>query len=353
MRLGRFFHIRLLALLPVWYYRADCREFGEPAMSAVRFTLGFVAFAAACSPAAAATLTATVSKENKTIVSVIGEITTGDSDKLKEIIRSANESGRLVSGIRFNSPGGILLEGVKLADLIRYAKTATVVANGNTCASACFIAFAAGSQKFVSYTATVGVHGASDKFGQESGDATVSMARIVKELGVPEGIIGKMVVARPDEIVWLNPDDLRSMGTTMTGKPAQIPPGGTAASQPPMQLAPSSKAIAPQTSAPKTWADVVKTAATMSSRQNNGQPRIGRQCQPNLKVCTMAVFFKGNDGKEMMAKETEDVNGKPLAHELCEFNDYMDVRTCVDWEGGSVHRDMKDGSGEWHKVADE
>jgi|SRR6516164_5748972 len=96
--------------------------------------------------------------------------------------------------MRFNSLGGSLIEAAKLASIIRYAKVATVVANGAKCASACFIAFAAGTEKFVSYTASVGVHGASDNVGRESGDATVSMARIVRDLGVPEGIIGKMVV---------------------------------------------------------------------------------------------------------------------------------------------------------------
>jgi hypothetical protein len=34
------------------------------------------------------------------------------------------------------------------------------------------------------------------------------MARIVKELGVPPSIIGKMVVTPPSDMVWLNPDDL-------------------------------------------------------------------------------------------------------------------------------------------------
>jgi len=89
-------------------------------------------------------------------------------------------------------------------------------------------------QKFASYTASVGVHAATDSVGRESGDATASMARIVKELGVPEGIVGKMVVTRPDDMVWLGPDDLRSMGTSMTGKPAQVPTDQSIASQPPM-----------------------------------------------------------------------------------------------------------------------
>ncbi len=112
--------------------------------------------------ASAATLTSSVSKEGKTIIALNGEIAEGDSDTLKALIKTANDGGRLVSGLRLNSPGGSLLEGVKLADVIRYAKISTIVANGANCASACFIVFAAGSEKFVSYSASVGVHGASD-----------------------------------------------------------------------------------------------------------------------------------------------------------------------------------------------
>jgi hypothetical protein len=95
--------------------------------------------------------------------------------------------------------------------------------------------FAGGSPKFASYGASVGVHGASDQTGQETveaGAATVSMARIVKNLGVPAPIIGKMVVTPAEQIVWLTPDDLRSMGATMTGKPAQVPTDQSGTSQP-------------------------------------------------------------------------------------------------------------------------
>jgi hypothetical protein len=79
--------------------------------------------------------------------------------------------------------------------------------------------FAAGETKFANYTAQIGVH-ASDENGAEtvqSGAATVSMARIAKELGVPPAIIGRMVVTPPAQMVWLSPADLQSMGTTMAG----------------------------------------------------------------------------------------------------------------------------------------
>jgi hypothetical protein len=166
--------------------------------------LAFCLLAVPHTNAFAAVVTSAISKENKVIVTIVGEISDGDADALKVIVKSANDSGRLVSGIRLDSPGGNFLEGSTIADIVRFGKIATIVTSGAKCASACFIVFAAGTSKFASYSASVGVHGASDRTGRETveaGAATVSMARIVKNLGVPAPIIGKMVVTPPNEIV--------------------------------------------------------------------------------------------------------------------------------------------------------
>ena len=77
------------------------------------------------------------------IVVLNGEIALVDAGQLQQIIKGANDSGKIVSGIRFSSLGENLLEGAKLADAIRFVKIASVVPNGATCASACFVAFAA------------------------------------------------------------------------------------------------------------------------------------------------------------------------------------------------------------------
>jgi hypothetical protein len=67
-----------------------------------------------------------------------------------------------------NSPGGNLLVGLKLADAVRFVKVATNVAGSATCASACFLVYASGATKLASYTAQVGIHGASDKQGEDT-----------------------------------------------------------------------------------------------------------------------------------------------------------------------------------------
>jgi hypothetical protein len=148
-----------------------------------------------------------------------------------------------------NSIGGNLGEASRLAQLVRDGNLSTAVAEGDSCASACFLVFAAGAAKFAEHGARIGVHGASDPSGKEtieSGAATVLLARAIRELGVPAAIIGKMVVTRPNEVVWLTPDELRSMGATMVGKPA-LPPC--------QQVARLPRAMGPSSGAgpPRTW----------------------------------------------------------------------------------------------------
>jgi hypothetical protein len=324
-------------------------------MRAFGWVFVFSVFVLPHSVASAASITSTVSKDGKVIVSLVGEISDGDADTLKSIIKSANDIGRVVSAIRLDSPGGNLLEGSNLAGIVRFGKIATSVIGGTKCASACFIVFAAGNPKYANYNASVGVHGASDEDGRETveaGAATVSMARIVKDLGVPAPIIGKMVVTPPDSIVWLTPDDLRSMGATMTGKPAQVPPDQEP--QTPMQLAPSTRAAIPPASTTKPeWKDFVNDAFALSARQNGGQARSGRVCQPEIKECNMAVFFKRKDGVEIMVRLSENPNGKVTSRDVCEFNEFQDVRTCTNWDTNVSIREMKNKQGNWIPINNE
>jgi hypothetical protein len=185
-----------------------------------RGVFAFACLVAACWPAWAADLATTLSRENRTIVLLNGELADGDASRFRDIIRESASSGRPVSGIRLNSPGGDLREGVRLAGVILNAKIATVIVSGATCAAACFIAFIAGNQKFVSATAMVGVPGAANRLGQDAAGEVPAIVRVVKELRLLDSIVEKMLAAREDEIVWLSQDDLRAMGATTTGRPA-------------------------------------------------------------------------------------------------------------------------------------
>jgi hypothetical protein len=176
--------------------------------------------AAACWSASAAELTATTSRENRTIVVLSGALAEGDANRFRNLMKTSYDSAKPVAALRLNSSGGSLIEGVRLAAVVQRARLATVIAAGATCAAACFIPFAAGTQRFVAATATVGVPGAADRSGQERAGDTPAVVRVMKDLGLLDAIVTKMLATPEGETAWLTLDDLRAMGATVTGKPA-------------------------------------------------------------------------------------------------------------------------------------
>ncbi|MCC8964664.1 hypothetical protein H8A95_20675 [Bradyrhizobium sp. Pear76] len=177
--------------------------------------------------ATAADLKSVTLRGDITIITLSGDVAEGDTEAAEGLIKTANDGNRLISAVRLDSPGGSLAEAVQLANLIHRAKLPTIVAAGSRCASACFIVFAAGNEKFASYDAAIGVHGVSDKFGHETAqteEATIAMGRIASGFGVPPRIIGRMVTTHAHDIAWLTPSELRAMGTIMTDRPAHRAP---------------------------------------------------------------------------------------------------------------------------------
>ena len=165
--------------------------------------------------AAAAEIKSFNLKDDSVELSVSGDIAPGDADLLKARIKAANDAGKQVTSLQLNSAGGNLLEAVRLADAVRFARMSTNVGQSATCASACFLIFAAGETKYANYRARIGVHGAADK-GVESRAATTSMADVAKELDVPWSIIRRMINTPPGEVEWLSLADLRLMGTKVS-----------------------------------------------------------------------------------------------------------------------------------------
>jgi hypothetical protein len=332
---------------------------------------GIVGLTFSAQYAKAAEIKAVPVKDGRILIEVTGEILSGDSDKFSQTVKQANDAGKFVANLRLNSEGGSLLEGVKLAEAVRFGKMSTNVGKRAVCASACFLVFAAGSTKFASYGAQIGVHGASEQGGSEtvsSEAATVSMAKVAKELGVPPTIIGKMVVTPPSEMVWLTPEDLQSMGVTMVGKPIQVQPSASASLQqtppdgPVSILPPQSNAAQPQAMAPPsndrtanvpTWSEMVEIVTQRSASQNHGKPMLDRHCQPELKVCITAISYVDNEGNVAFLKRVEDIDGKTIAREACTLNKFGDVRTCLNWDNRTFHKDMKDEHGNWVAVTNQ
>ncbi|MGY4506364.1 hypothetical protein ACVWYH_010321 [Bradyrhizobium sp. GM24.11] len=296
-------------------------------------------------PVSSATIKRHAGKNGGVIITLSGPITFGDSDTFTREVQQANAAGKVVEIVQLDSGGGRLVEGVKLATAIKNAGISTSVGSGDVCASACFLIFAAGATKFLGDGARVGVHKASDKDGREttsSGAATESMAHFAKELGVPASIIARMVRTPSKQIVWLDSQDLKAMGVSLAGVPVQT-----------RRIASSGPLIQQASTSLSAWNDFVDNAAKLSADQNGGEPALSRQCQPELNNCVLGLDYRLKDGRKGLAVVIQDLGGKTLRREACEFNRSNDIMECVDWESGSKHRDAKNEKGDWVQAPDQ
>jgi hypothetical protein len=290
-------------------------------------------------PVSSAIIKSSAGKHGGVVITLSGPIITGDSDIFIREVKQANAAGKSVENVQLNSGGGRLTEGVKLAATIKEAGISTVVGQGAVCASACFLIFAAGDPKFVGDGARVGVHKASDKDGREtmsSGVATESMAHFARELGVPSSIISRMVSTPSKQIVWLDSQDLKAMGVSLAGVPAQT-----------RRVATSGLSVQQASTSLSAWNVFIDNAAKLSADQNGGEPAVSRHCQPELNNCVLGLEYLLNDGRKGLAVVIQDVNGRTLRREACEFNSSSDMMECVDWESGTKHRDAKNDKGDW------
>lgn len=195
----------------------------------MRSLLAFL-FIALTATANAATFTLGKIENGRNIAGILveGEIVPGDFAKFEsEVLRRQN-----IDPIWLASPGGDMIEAMKIGELIRELKLSVwapskngllfpVVSNraNAVCASACFYLYAAGVQR---RGEVVGIHRpylpqatlASmelDAAAQAQSVALGISREFLTRAGVPPSIIERIVSIASNQIVWLNADELSSL----------------------------------------------------------------------------------------------------------------------------------------------
>jgi hypothetical protein len=202
-----------------------------------RFSWLFCVAIAATSLASGATRAASIGsgfdERSNYYLTLDGAIQTGDAGKLAAAIFLANDRGYQIDALRLNSPGGSVWEAMAMAVMVRWVENiSTVVQKHAKCESACFGLFAAGSRRYVdpiSNPTQIGVHStyqllkhddAAKPTLKEASDITIGSVRLLKEILVPDTIIGKIVTTPPGQMTYLSISDLLEMGaTTVLGHP--------------------------------------------------------------------------------------------------------------------------------------
>ncbi len=166
-------------------------------------------------------------------VAAQGEITPDTPEVFRQFIELSGSPYRLV----FHSPGGNLIAGIQLGEMIRQTGATTMIGETvrmeaqygesettipGVCASACTFAFIGGTERFVSDDDRLGVHQfySSDDATMDSEvvQALVGFSLIhTLQMGVDAGVIVAASGTSPNEIHWFNREELVLFGLDTSG----------------------------------------------------------------------------------------------------------------------------------------
>ena len=191
----------------------------------VRLAAGFVAAGALFAGSRAMAADITVRRIDDTSVRMIvveGEFNEGDGETFAEVSKRVGQGQALVA---FDSPGGALIAGLQIGQVIRLRHFSTVVPQDATCASACAIAWLAGTPRFLQTGGRVGFHAAFDRDTREvSGVGNGLVGAYLSRLGLSDAAIVYVEQADPDDVTWLSVADARRVGMDVRILPASDTP---------------------------------------------------------------------------------------------------------------------------------
>ena len=166
------------------------------------------------------------------LILVSGELQLGDGEAFAIIARRAPHAI-----VVFGSPGGALIAGLQIGQLIRLHRYPTFVPEDVVCASACALAWVAGVPRFMQAGARIGFHAAFDRDSHEvTGAGNALVGAYLNRLGVSDDAIYFAAQASPDDITWLTEPAARKIGldvriipaSATSHSPAEAPPQPTA-----------------------------------------------------------------------------------------------------------------------------
>jgi hypothetical protein len=152
-----------------------------------------------------------------------GDIKEGDYQRLKTYFKRKEK----IIGFDLSSDGGILEEGLWIAEFTRRKKLTVYVAG--ECNSVCVDVFFAAVKRYLGADSKIGVHAVSNYRDIEDVGSkllTIKLARLWAGQGVPDSAIGKMVTTRPETITYLDRADLSGLDAS-TGNPFSCETGTT------------------------------------------------------------------------------------------------------------------------------
>jgi hypothetical protein len=143
-------------------------------------------------------------------IRITGSIDDGDAEQFGQVLASIIQKKTVVT---LTGPGGNLVEGLSIGEMIRAHGFDTFVVN--ECSSVCALIWLAGVKHFVDESSVIGFHAAYTKDGtkvHESGSANAVVGAYLTNLGYSYATVAYSTSAPPENISWMTAVDTLRLG---------------------------------------------------------------------------------------------------------------------------------------------
>jgi hypothetical protein len=152
------------------------------------------------------------------VIGIFGGIEGNDADRFQELSSTLNNAIVLLK-----SSGGKIAPAIQIGEAVRAKGYTTVVKD--VCASSCALIWLAGSKRFMTPTAHIGLHQAYNGTGQADGRGNAILGSYLTRLGLSYSAISYATEAGPQDVKWLTVDDAKRVGIQVivvgSGTPTQ------------------------------------------------------------------------------------------------------------------------------------
>jgi hypothetical protein len=175
-------------------------------------------------PASAMTFKFGTLKGGVPVVVATGDIVKGDARRLIKALERAARGGSGTIQVYLESRGGLVLEALKMADVLAKSGVTTVVRKGAVCASACAsILFVAGRFRTIESGGILAIHSCHDAV---SGRAVSACNAVISSYAEASGVSGATMMALQeaagdDAVIVFDEKDAACFGLTL--KPGARP----------------------------------------------------------------------------------------------------------------------------------
>ncbi|MER8648965.1 hypothetical protein [Mesorhizobium sp. M0586] len=191
-------------------------------MKKLAVLFGAVAFA---SPVNAAVIDRIPQSDGSDIIVITGVVEDNDDVKFKQIAAATRQAIVLL-----NSEGGSVVPALEIGRAIRLRGFATAVASDALCASACALAWLAGTPRLAGERANIGFHASyvvNNGSTSVSGVANALIGAYLNQLGLSENAIVFVTSAPPEGMAWLSGQQANELGLKVLA--LQMPAASTEA----------------------------------------------------------------------------------------------------------------------------